>query len=166
METKDWLLLLSTALSPVIAVCVTLWWQQRKERRDAKFRLFATLMAYRKAYPISYEWASSLNQIVVLFSDSPTVVDHWNRYYDLLNLPVGQRNVPDQNHKYLELMRKMAEELGLGSLQQTDIDRYYVPQVHGDQADTQYKVQQELLRVLQNTASIAVELNSKNPDAG
>ena len=42
-------------LGPIAAVGITLWWQQRKEKRDAKIRLFTTLMAFRKSYPISYD---------------------------------------------------------------------------------------------------------------
>lgn len=137
--------------SAVIAVAITLWWQARKEKRDAKIRLFTTLMAFRKAYPVNYEWARALNLIDVIFSDSPEVVARWHRYFD---------NLEDKNpaalnrriHIYLELMSEMAKELGFPNLQQTDIDKFYVPQSHADQADINAKIQNEWLRVLKNTA--------------
>ncbi len=150
-------------LSPIIPVLITLCWQKRKEKRDAKIRLFTTLMAFRKSYPISYEWAQSLNLIDVIFSDSPQVVDRWHKYFDNLQekspASVGER----RTHLYLELMSEMAKELGFDQLQQTDIDKFYVPQGHGDQADLNYKTQKEFLRVLENTSRFETSPRSTAP---
>lgn len=140
-------------LSPVTAVCVTLWWQSRKEKRDAKMRLFTTLMAFRKSYPISYEWANALNLIDVIFEDSPTVLDRWHKYYDNLQDP-GVPSVAARTSKYLELMSEMAKALGYKKLQQTDIDKFYIAQAHGAQADLNAECQIEWLRVLKNTARL------------
>jgi hypothetical protein len=49
-------------------------------------------------------------------------------------------------------MSEMARELGFVNLQQTDIDRFYVPEVHGSQADLNAECQREWLRVLKNTS--------------
>ncbi len=142
---------IAIVLSPVTAVCVTLWWQHRKEKRDAKIRLFTTLMAFRKSYPVSYEWANALNLIDVIFEDSPTVLDRWHKYYDNLQDP-SEVSRSSRNYKYLELMSEMAKELGYKKLQQTDIDKFYVAEVHGAQADINAECQREWLRVLKNTS--------------
>ncbi len=60
----------------------------------------------------------------------------------------------------------MAQSLGFPKLQQTDIDKFYVPGAHGKQADLNLKIQEELLRVLENTAALIVtkkeETDKKN----
>ena len=147
--------IIAVIVGPIFAVGITLWWQQRKERRDAKIRLFTTLMAFRKSYPISYEWANSLNLIDVVFADSPAVVDQWHQYYAMLHQ--SQNLNEARNHKYLELMQVMAASLGFHRLQQTDIDKFYTPQAHGDQAHLNWQCQTEWLRVLQSTNRLHVE---------
>jgi hypothetical protein len=158
MSAEAWLSIVNTAAilaSAVIAVVITLWWQERKEKRDAKIRLFTTLMAYRKSYPVSYEWAQSLNLIDVVFADSPKVLDRWHKYFDNLedkNPAAVNRRV----HIYLELMSEMAKELKFSNLQQTDIDKFYVPQLHGDWANMQAEINTEWLRVLKASARFEV----------
>jgi hypothetical protein len=138
-------------VGPSIAVAITLWWQNRKEKRDAKIRLFTTLMAFRRSYPVSYEWSNALNLIDVVFSDSRQVVERWRRYYDNLHDP-SPHALAERTHIYLELMSEMAHELDFPNLQQTDIDRFYTPEAHGTQADLNAECQREWLRVLRNTA--------------
>jgi len=145
-------------LGPIAAVGITLWWQQRKEKRDAKIRLFTTLMAFRKSYPISYDWARSLNLIDVVFADTQAVVDHWHQYYALLQRQnISPNEQQEQNHKFLELLSAMAGTLGYSHLQQTDIDKFYTPQGHSNQADLNWLCQTEWLRVLQNTNKLNVD---------
>lgn len=149
---------LAITLGPVTAVVITLCYQRRKEKRDAQMRLFITLMAYRKSYPISYEWAQSLNLIDTVFSTVPKVVERWRQFYSFLQRQnPSQTELADQHHKYLELMSEMAKYLDFPNLQQTDIDRFYIPIAHGDQAALNYKIQTEWLRVLENTASLVVK---------
>ena len=150
--------IIAIIVGPLLAVLITLWWQERKEKRDAKLRLFVTLMAFRKSYPVSYEFANQLNLIDVVFADTPKVAALWHKYYSLL-----QRQNPDtlqqqeQTHKYLELMSTMAAALGFHHLQQTDIDKFYIPQVHMNQTHLNWECQNEWLRVLKSTNRLVVE---------
>jgi hypothetical protein len=50
----------------------------------------------------------------------------------------------------------MARILGFSKLQQTDIDKYYIPQAHIDQAQINAECQAEWLRVLRNTDRLSV----------
>ena len=140
-------------LGPIIAVIITLVYQKYKEKRDAKYRLFLTLMAHRKSFPPTIAWVESLNLIDVVFADHPKVVELWHQYYDLLHQE--SKDYTKREHKYLELLSAMAKTLGYKNLQQTDIDKFYTPTAHGDQATLNHKVQTELLRVLENTGSLA-----------
>lgn len=152
-HVTDWIMVIAVFVGPIVAVSITLWWQQRKERRDAKTRLFTTLMAYRKSYLINYAWADSLNLIDVVFADCPGVVSRWHEYYAMLH----QGTPPEhQHHKYLELLSAMSRECGFRNLQQTDIDKYYTPQGHANQADLDQRTQHAWLRVLETTAHLNV----------
>jgi len=157
MQTKDWLLLLCTGLSPVIAVAVTLWWQRRKEKRDSKERLFLTLMAHRRAFPPTIEWVNALNVIDVVFADHPQVVQLWHEYYAALANPPPNQNYQTREHTYLLMLSAMARSLGYKRLEQTDIDKYYSPQAHVDQMQLNWQCQTEWLRVLQNTFKLNTE---------
>jgi alcohol dehydrogenase class IV len=116
-------------------------------------------MAYRKSYPLSREWANALNLINVVSYDAPRVVAHWNELYALFH---NHSVSPEQRiHKHLELLAEMAQSLGFPQLKQTDIDKYYIPEVHGLEVDLNTACQQEWYRVLKNTNHILVESVSR-----
>jgi hypothetical protein len=143
---KDWLTLVALLLGPICAVVVTLWHQSRTEKRAAKQGLFLRLMSHRKSIPISQEWVQGLNLIDVVYADHPKVVGLWHQMYDVFHTP--PLNEEKVQHARLELLSAMAKALGYKALQQTDIDKFYVPQAHSDQAGRIYEVQSEFLRVL------------------
>ena len=143
--------ILAIILGPIVAIIITLTYQTHKEKRDTQMRLFLTLMAHRKAFPPTFAWVESLNLIDVVFAKHPKVVQLWHEYYDYLHEKT--EDYTKREHKDLELLSAMAQCLGYKKLQQTDIDKFYTPIAHGDQAALNYKVQTELLRVLENTGA-------------
>lgn len=161
MDT-DWANILAIVLSPVIAVIVTLWHQDRKERRDRKERLFTQLMAHRKAFPPSSEFVNALNLIDIIFADTPSVTRLWHEYYAMLGSAKTEHEYRDRDHKYLELLSEMARTLGYKKLQQTDIDKFYTPQAHVDQNEMAFRTQQEWLRILENMEHIYIEPRKKD----
>src|SRR2546428_12924040 len=103
-------IVLATALGPLAAVLITLWHQDRKQKRDAKERLFVTLMAHRKSAPIALEWARSLNLIDVLYAEHPKVIRAWHDLYDYFYMkPLDQKQL---DHKRMTLMSEMARAIG------------------------------------------------------
>ena len=66
-ETANFLAILS---SPLIAVSVTVWLQDRKEKRGQKLAILGTLMGTRHAQ-LTDENVRSLNMIDLVFSTSP-----------------------------------------------------------------------------------------------
>jgi hypothetical protein len=146
--------IIAVVLGPIIAVVITLWYQNRKEKRDAKLRLFLTLMAHRKSNPPNYDLVNGLNLIDVVFASHPTVLQLWHQYYDLLG--TKPPNYEAWEHKYTDMLSEIAQVLGYKKLKQTDIEKFYTPVAHGNQLELQTKTQQELLRVLENTAAFVV----------
>ena len=66
--------IIALIVGPVAAVCITLWYQRRTEKRAAKERLFMTLMAHRRSFPPPPDWTNALNLIDVVYADSPIIV--------------------------------------------------------------------------------------------
>ena len=67
IELKDWLVVIATLLSPVIAVQVTEYLNRRRQSRDEQLRIFRTLMATR-ASTLEVSHVQALNSIDVIFN--------------------------------------------------------------------------------------------------
>lgn len=150
---ETWAIVLATALGPIAAVLITLWHQDRKQRHDAKMRLFLTLMAHRKAIPITQDWARALNLIDVIFDGDAAVLAAWRNFYDYIH--VRPMDMKQFEHRHIELLSEMAKVLGYRGLKQTDIDKFYSPQALGDEAARAFEIQLELLRVLKGTERLS-----------
>ena len=145
-------------LGPLAGVIFTLWFQARKEKLDAKNRLFLTLMAHRKSYPPTFDLVNGLNLIDAVFSKNTSVVQLWHDYYDLLcHSPVIWHLA---EAKYLDLLSEMAKVLGYSDLSQTSIARFYSPIAHGNQVQLNVDIQLELLRVLQSSGKANFEVTA------
>lgn len=155
--------IIAVVLGPIIAVTITLWYQSRKEKRDAQLRLFTILMAHRKSIPPPIDLVNGLNLIDIVFAKHRKIVDLWHEYYELLCQE--QVNWPIAESKYLDLLANMAQVLGYKNLLQTDISRFYSPRAHGTQAELNEKTQREFLRVLENTAYFVVTKKEDNKNS-
>ena len=143
-------------LGPVAAVGITLWHQERKEARTAKQSLFLTLMAHRKSVAPPLERTNALNLIDVVYAKDAKVLALWHQLYDLLCQKPEGVNVEAKHHTDLNLLFEMAKSLGYKNLQQTDIDKFYVPQDVGDNAQLVRSLSTELLRVLKATETLSI----------
>ena len=116
-------------LSPVIAVCVSIAIQNRKEKRQQRLFIFSSLMSTRHLV-VSDEIVRALNMIDVVFCDKKKIRDLWKAYYDMLsnaglNNPEGWRQ---RDIKRVELITEMAKEVGLGKeVTFADVNRVYMP---------------------------------------
>jgi hypothetical protein len=126
-----------------------------KQKRDAKEKLFLSLMAHRRSNPPAPEWVNSLNVIDVIDADVPQVVQLWHEYYSGLCSSHVNNNYQQREHTYLLMLSAMARNLGYQKLEQTDIDKFYTPQAHEDQVFLNSEIQTELLRVLKNTHAVS-----------
>jgi hypothetical protein len=139
---------------PIIAVIITLWYQRRKEKRDTRNRIFLTLMAHRKSNPPTFALVEVLNTLDVVFANKPKVTRLWHEYFDLLcTQPINYQLC---DHKYIDLVSEIARSVGYKKLKQTEIEKFYSPVAHATRAQLSDNIQNELLRVLQNTASLLV----------
>jgi hypothetical protein len=153
--TKDIITIAALVFGPIIAVAITLISQRMIQKRDAKERLFVTIMGHRKSRPTTYDLAQALNLIDVIYAKHPKVVRLWHELYDILyTKPFDETK---RLHKYLELLSEMSRTLGYKSLSQTDMDKFYIPEAHLQSGQLTSELQTEFLRVLKATQSLSAE---------
>jgi len=148
-------------IGPVAAVLISLWLQRRHRFFDNKLFIFFTLMAYRKSFPIEKDWAKALNLIDVVFAREKEITQLWHKYYDLLG--EHPRRLDVEGHVYIELLSAIAVNLGYKKLQQTDIDKFYLPQGLVPSPPAAPDLETEFLRVLKNTERFLVEQRKIEP---
>lgn len=161
MDTRT-MNIVAVIIGPIVAVLITLWYQSRKEKRDAKIRLFLNLMAHRKSNPPTFERVNSLNLIDVVFAGHPTVLQLWHEYYDLLHTQPS--NFEQWEHKHIDMLSEMGRVLGYKKLKQTEIEKFYTPVAHGTMAELNEKTQREFLRVLENSVSFGETKKDKDKE--
>ncbi len=147
-----WVTGLAIFLGPLFGVIFTFWFQSRKDKIEAKRKLFLTLMTDRKGLTVTAELANSLNTIDVVFSGNTKVKNLWHKYYALLAQPFNE----DRTHTWLELLEAMAKDLNYSSLSQVDLDKFYLPQGHADELKFRQKTAEQWLRVLENTENFVL----------
>jgi hypothetical protein len=129
MTTADVLTIVAIALSPLIAVLVTVWLARSKETRDHKLNLLGTLIGSRHA-PTGDDTIRALNLIDVVFYNAPRVRALWHEYFGMLN-NAGLNNplgIAQRQKKNLEMITEMAKVLGYGdAITHLDVDRVYYP---------------------------------------
>lgn len=153
----EWVNLLAIALSPIVAVVVSMWIQERRERRQHKLHILATLIGGRHD-PLTIENVRALNMIDFVFHDRASVRRLWREYLEMLcneglNNEVGWEQLSQKRN---ELITALASALGYGkAISHLDVDRVYIPKgVVNDFAMTR-ALWEELLRVLKNTDTLA-----------
>ncbi len=171
MSTTDILMIAATALSPLIAVQVTRYLDDRNERRGRKLHIFKTLMATR-AYTLSPAHVEALNRIDLEFSakikGEKSVIDVWQQYLDHL----GNKSMQPEPwaEKRINLLVDLLHAMGLPlgyDFNKTQIKNgTYSPVAHGRIEEEQEKVRQYLIELLEGDRSLPMQVtNLPNPNA-
>jgi hypothetical protein len=153
IDMKDWLVVIATLLSPLIAVQVTKWLDQKNQVREEQIRIFKTLMATRAA-TLDPRHVESLNVIGVVFNSSEEkqkeIRRYWKEYLDHLNdkdYPVGPWGTK-RVKLLVDLLHSMGSYLGF-DLDKTHIgNEAYFPQGYSSLEDDQTAIRKAALEVL------------------
>lgn len=147
--------IVAIVVGPVAAVLITLWHQDRAQKTQAKRQVFNVLMTNRRTFPPTREWVNALNLIDVIFAGDKAVLDLWHRLYEIVcTVPLPEEQF---RHTHLDLLQQMARSLGYSELKQTDIDKFYAPQIHGDMAARGAALQDEYLQFVRNMNAVAAQ---------
>jgi len=148
--------IIAIALSPAIAVLVSIWVQYWREKRQHKKLIFSSLMSSRHQV-ISDEIVRALNIIDVVFYNEKKVRKLWHEYYDMLlneglNNPTGWEQRKTKN---LELITEMAKVVGYGKeITHIDVNRVYMPVGLSEDALRSREIGMEFLRVLKESGGL------------
>lgn len=171
IDGKDWLVVIATLLSPLIAVQVTKWLERRTQARDEQVRIFKTLMTTRAAN-LDPRHVESLNVIDVVFhSDDKKQVEIrrlWKQYLDHLNDRLYPRETwaVKRVELLVELLHAMAAYLGF-DFDKTHIkNQAYFPEGYGDLENDQIANRKALREILTGQRSLSMWVaNFPNQDS-
>ena len=146
--------ILAILVSPIIAIYVGSYFQDRAEKRKDKMILFKTILATR-IYGWTYESVNALNLIDIVFFDENNVRMAWKNLYDKYALDGSVENNVDMiKNAQNELYITMAIALGYEDKIVRDvIEKPYLPNglVEFQKQEQQYKKGQlEIMRQLQD----------------
>ena len=161
MTLTDILMVLAIAISPLIAVQVTRYLDDRNEERGRKLQVFKTLMATR-AYTLSTAHVEELNRIDLEFSSKrpleKAVLDQWLQYLDHLGNQAltGQAWADKRVDLLVDLLFAMAKALGY-EFNKTQIKNgTYSPTAHGRVESEQENLRRLTLELLESKRSIPI----------
>lgn len=154
MTLTDVLMVAATALSPLIAVQVTRFLDDRNEERGRKLQVFKTLMATR-AYSISPQHVEALNRIDLEFSlkkpNEKTVLEVWQQYLDHLGnvkMEAGAWNVRRVD-LLVDLLYAMGKAVGYDFNKTQIKNGTYAPTAHGRIEEEQERIRAMSLELLE-----------------
>ncbi len=156
MNVMNVINILAILCSPLIAVLVTVYLQDRKEKRGQKLYILGSLMGTRHAQ-LTDENVRSLNMVDMVFFDKPRIRMLWHEYFDMLNNQGLNNEVgwAQWNKKRLELITEMGKSLGYEkAITHLDVDRVYVPLYFGKSFQRNEEIANEFLIVLRRLASV------------
>lgn len=145
---KDYGQLIAISVMPFITWFISTKYQERKDKRAQKMRLFLTLVSYR-GKPVHYLFVNALNQIEIIFHKEPQIVNAWKKYYDSLALPYSDVINQQRTHLRVNLITEIAKDLGYEAWKQTDIDSFYTPVGHEEETLFDLELKGQLLAYLQ-----------------
>lgn len=182
---KDWLIILATLLSPILAVQVQKFLERLRERHARKERLFVDLMTTRSNL-FSAQHVNALNMIDIAFYGTrvvgrfrwqtrteQAVVRAWNEYRDNLNQDV-QGATPHQTELWgsrnvdflVALLHAMADDVGY-SFDKVSLKRgAYSPIAHGTLEQQHEDLRKALLSVFKGDQPLKFDVVSLPQQAG
>lgn len=168
MSITDVLMILATAISPLIAVQVTRYLDDRNEERDRKLSIFKTLMATR-AYNISPAHVEALNRIDLEFSarkpKEKDVLDVWQQYLDHLGnrqMEAGAWNVRRVD-LLVNLLYAMGQAVGYDFNKTQIKNGTYSPTAHGRIEEEQERVRTLVLELLEGHRDLPMRVTNIPP---
>lgn len=173
MELKDWALVISTVLGPILAVQAQKAVERFRERYARKARLFEQLMATREAR-VAPEHVRGLNMIDMVFYGNRTlgvlrrsageqrILDAWKEYLDHLNnrgTDVSIEHWATQgNELFTNLLYSMAQDLGY-KFDRVQLKRgVYSPLAHAQWEEEQTEMRKAVLALAQGKQALQMNV--------
>jgi hypothetical protein len=170
MTIADVLIILATLAGPIIAVQVTRYVDNRREKHGRKLQIYKTLMATR-AYTLAPAHVEALNLIDLEFSShshkEKHVVEVWKQYLDVL----GDRSLTPERwaEKRMELLVDLLFVMGQCldyKFDKTHIkNATYAPVAHGRVEEENDAIRSHTLELLQGKRTLPMFVTNFPEDA-
>ena len=153
MLLNDWLTVVATLLSPLIALQVSEFISRRRQLRDEQFRVFKTLMSTR-ASNLDPRHVECLNLIDVVFHASSKRETEIRRLWKQYLHHLSDRNYPKDSwgakrvELLVELLHSMANFLGYDFDKTHITTQCYYPDGYGDLENEQVAIRRSLAEIL------------------
>lgn len=165
MNLTDILIILATAVSPLIAVQVTRYLDDKNEESGRKLQVFKTLMATR-SYNISIAHVEALNRIDLEFSEKrpkeKAVLDQWQQYLDHL----GDKTLEGEawGRKRVDLLVDLLHVMGKALKYDFNKTRIkngtYSPTAHGRVESEQERLRELVLELLEGKRALPMHVTN------
>lgn len=100
--------ILAIVFSPIIAVLVGCYLQDREKNRNDKMMIFRSLMMNR-GLGWSTESVRALNIIEIVFADDAKVLEQWRKYYQMLCIQIPSDSKELSNSEVLDIEKKLRD---------------------------------------------------------
>jgi hypothetical protein len=166
LKLGDILTILAVGLSPLIAVLLQKWFEQRGATHNQRLWIFKTLMATRTA-PLDLNHVNALNMIPLEFRDKryKDLLRQWEIYLRHLGMsPADQAWNERRNTLLANLLVEMGKQLGFKFDTTHVTSEVYRPQYHGNVQVELDLIRAGVLQIIQGDRKFPVQLFPGNPE--
>ncbi|ELB2073733.1 hypothetical protein QN000_004325 [Vibrio parahaemolyticus] len=141
--------LIAIVVSPLVAVLVTLWLNNRSQIRQDRIDIFKTLMMTRENNA-TMDYVKSVNSIDVVFHDRKAVREAWKNLYDSYHMSPPDLSKVQKNQT--KLLEAIANDLGYkGQITWDHITSPYSPKWLNSERENEAKAKELQLMLLEAT---------------
>lgn len=123
MTTSEWIMIAAVVLGPIAAVIITLWHQDRKQKRDQKLTILRHALAFRHL-PGDVNFSHAINMVPLEFAEHKEVVSAHKEFLKAASVqvsnPVDDDVVRTTAIKQTRLIYEMARAIGF-NIRETDL---------------------------------------------
>jgi len=151
-------IVIATCAGPVLAVIVTRYIDNSRQRTARKLEIFRALLRSRRA-PLSAEYVSAINLVELEFAGAENVQRAYKNLFD--HYQSGSAQKPDWHDRLralvARLLNAMAKDLGYNEMEQLDVlEGGYLPQAWGKAEEDNAAIREALADVARGNKAFPV----------
>lgn len=163
MKIIDIINVIAIIVSPLVAVLVGQYLQNKEKKRADKMDIFKTLMIWR-GMGWTLDSVKALNTIEVVFGDDKKVINQWKNYYNSLCIENPSETelllIKNEGNKLLAVM---AKSLGYKkTVTWETIQKPYIPKGLTDNMNQQQQYQNVQMNAIKAVNEYVVQMNKEN----
>ena len=165
MQLKDIIDVVAIIVSPIVAVLIGQYLQNREKSRTDKKEILKALMVNR-GLGWSIDSVKALNLIEIVFHDEDKVLSQWKKYYNKLCMEnPAESELSDMKSEGDRLLKVMADSLGYKDKVTWDtIQKPYIPKGLTDNMLQQQQFQDAQLNAMNYVSAYVQKMGVKDTE--